>query len=140
MSAGTGIRHSEANASPTNPVHFLQIWIEPNERNLTPSYEQKMFASEEKRGRLKLVASPDAREGSVTLHQDVSLYAGVFGKGDRAELELAPNRCAWIHVARGTVKVNGQVLADGDAAALSAESKIEVEGVDSGEVLVFNLA
>ena len=140
MSAGTGIRHSEANASPALPVHFLQIWIEPDERNLTPSYEQKMFASDEKKGRLKLVASKDAREGSVTLHQDVSLYAGLFGKGDRAELNLAPNRHAWIHVARGKVKVNGNLLEDGDAIAISAEPKIEVEGIDGGEVLVFDLA
>ena len=140
MSAGTGIRHSEANASPALPAHFLQIWIEPDERNLTPSYEQKMFASDEKKGRLKLVASKDAREGSVTLHQDVSLYAGLFGKGDRAELNLAPNRHAWIHVARGKVKVNGNLLEDGDAIAISAEPKIEVEGVDGGEVLVFDLA
>lgn len=140
MSAGTGVRHSEANASAAKPVRLLQIWIEPEKANLTPSYEQKMFAADEKKGQLKLVASRDAREGSVTLHQDISLYAGVFAKGDKAELTLAPNRHAWVHVARGTVKVNGNELHDGDAAAISAESKVELEGVDSGEVLVFDLA
>jgi redox-sensitive bicupin YhaK (pirin superfamily) len=140
MSAGTGVRHSEANASPAQPVHLLQIWIEPEARNLPPSYEQKMFASDEKQGRLKLVASRDAREGSVTLHQDVSLYAGLFKKGEKAELPLAPNRHAWVHVARGKVKVNGTELEDGDAIAISAEAKVEVEGVDAGEVLVFDLA
>jgi quercetin 2,3-dioxygenase len=139
MSAGTGVRHSEANASGTTPVHFLQIWVEPADRDLTPSYEQKMFASDEKKGRLKLVASRDAREGSVTVHQDVSLYAGLFGNGERAELTLASNRHAWVHVARGKVKVNGHALEDGDAVAISKESKVEIEGVDGGEVLVFDL-
>ncbi len=140
MSAGTGVRHSEANASPSIPVHLLQIWIEPDQKSLPPSYEQKMFPAEEKQGRLKLVGSKDARDGSVTLHQDVSLYAGLFGQGDRAELTLADHRHAWVHVARGKVKVNGTALEAGDAVAISGEPKVEVEGIEAGEVLVFDLA
>ncbi|MBS1149741.1 MAG: hypothetical protein H6Q89_1439 [Myxococcaceae bacterium] len=140
MSAGTGVRHSEANASPALPVHLLQIWIEPEQRSLPPSYEQKSFPAEEKQGRLRLVASGDAREGSVKLHQDVSLYAGLFGKGDRAELVLAPGRHAWVHVARGKLKVNGNPLEEGDALAVSGEPKVELEGTDAAEVLVFDLA
>ena len=140
MSAGTGVRHSEANASPDKPVHLLQIWLVPEAQNLTPSYEQKMFPASEKKGQLKLVASRDAREGSVTLHQDVSLYAGLLDKGERAELSLAPGRHAWVHVARGAVLVNGKALAAGDAAAISDETTVRVEGVNAGEVLVFDLA
>ena len=140
MSAGTGVEHSEANASRGQPVHLLQIWIEPEKKNLTPSYEQKMFPADEKKGRLRLVASRDAREGSVTLHQDVSLYAGLFGKGERAELALEPNRHAWVHVARGKVKVNGNLLEEGDAVGISDERQLQIEGVDAGEVLVFDLA
>lgn len=140
MSAGTGIRHSEYNASPQKPLHLLQIWLEPEQRNLTPSYEQKMFSPEEKRGRLKLVASRDAREGSVTLHQDVSLYAGLFGAGDRAELPLAKGRHAWVHVARGQLNVNGSLLEAGDAVAISDEPAVRFDGVNAAEVLVFDLA
>ncbi len=140
MTAGTGVRHSEANASGDEQLRLLQIWIMPEKDNLTPGYEQKLFPAAEKQGKLRLVASADAREGSVTLHQDVSLYAGLFARGEKAELAIAPERHAWIHVARGSVKVNGNVLVDGDAVAISREPKVEIEGVENGEVLVFDLA
>jgi redox-sensitive bicupin YhaK (pirin superfamily) len=140
MSAGTGVQHSEFNPSKTEPVHFLQIWILPARRGLPPGYEQKRFAREEKQGRLRIVASPDGREGSVTVHADALLYAGVFDEGEAAELPLAPGRHAWVHVARGKVRVNGRELAEGDAAGLSEEPTVRVEGIDGAEVLVFDLA
>ncbi len=141
MTAGTGVRHSEMNPSPDTAVHFLQIWIVPERAGLTPGYEQTHFADDEKRAKLRLVASRDGREGSVTVHQDVSLYAGIFEAGESASLPLAATRHAWVHVARGAVKVNGHVLRDGDGAALSGESAVSIDGVDGGgEVLVFDLA
>ena len=140
MTAGTGVRHSEYNPSPTEPVHFLQIWMLPEQNNLTPSYEQKAFPPEEKRGRLRLVASRDGREGSVTVHQDVSVYAGLFNPGERALLALEPGRHAWVHVARGELKLNGQALKEGDGAALTEEIALAIDGVRDAEVLVFDLA
>jgi quercetin 2,3-dioxygenase len=140
MSAGTGVRHSEFNASKTDPVHFLQIWILPSENGLSPSYEQKTFATSEKQGRLRIVASPDGRDGSVTIHADAVVRAGVFEKGESSELALAPGRQAWVHVATGNLRVNGQGLHEGDGAALSLEDVLRVEGIDHGEVLVFDLA
>lgn len=140
MSAGTGVRHSEYNASKTELVHFLQIWIIPDARGIRPSYEQKRFPPEEKQGRLRVVASPDGRDGSVTLNADATLYAGLFGAGERADLALADGRHAWVHVARGKVRVNGRDLAAGDGAAISDERAVRVEGIDAGEVLVFDLA
>jgi quercetin 2,3-dioxygenase len=140
MSAGTGVTHSEFNASKTAEVHFLQIWIVPRARGMAPGYEQKTFSSEEKRGRLRVVAAPDGRDGSVTVHSDAVVYAGLFGKGESAEVALGPGRHAWVHVARGAARVNGTDLAAGDAAALSDEAAVRVEGVDQGEVLVFDLA
>ena len=140
MSAGRGVTHSEQNASRSERVHFLQIWIQPDVRGIAPSYEQKAFSDAEKAGRLRLVASPDGRDGSVTIHSDARLHAGVFEAGQRAELSLAAGRHAWIHVARGQVRVNGETLAAGDGMALSDETTITVEGVDRGEVLVFDLA
>jgi quercetin 2,3-dioxygenase len=140
MSAGTGVRHSEFNASKTDPVHFLQIWIMPSANGIAPSYEQKTFAPAEKQGRLRVVASPDGRDGSVTIHADVVVRVGVMGKGDSAELRLAPGRHVWVHVASGNVRVNGQELHEGDGAALSLEDAVRVEGIDHGEVLVFDLA
>ena len=140
MTAGTGVRHSEANASGDEELRLLQIWIMPETDGLTPGYEQKLFPAGEKQGKLRLVASRDAREGSVTLHQDVSLYAGLFGPGEKASLTVGPGRHAWVHVARGSVKVNGNAVVDGDAVAISDESKVEIEGVENGEVLVFDLA
>ena len=140
MSAGTGVRHSEFNASKTDPVHFLQIWIIPAERGIEPSYEQKTFTKAEKQGKLRVVASPDGRDGSVTVHADAVVHAGLFDKGESAELTLGESRHAWVHVARGTVRVNGRDLGPGDAAALSEEGTVRVEGIDGGEVLVFDLA
>jgi redox-sensitive bicupin YhaK (pirin superfamily) len=139
MSAGTGVRHSEFNASRTEPVHFLQIWIIPDRRGHKPGYEQKNFPEAERSGRLRLVASSDGREGSVTLHQDVALYAGVLDEGQQAKLALAPGRHAWVHVARGGATVNGKRLGEGDGAAVSDERALTIDG-HGGEVLVFDLA
>jgi quercetin 2,3-dioxygenase len=139
MSAGTGVVHSEFNASPTAPVHFLQIWIIPERRGIAPGYEQKRFTTPDKAGRLRLVASPDGRDGSVTIHADAAVHAGVFGAGQTAELPLAPGRHAWVHVARGTAVVNGHALGAGDGLALSEERAVTIEGGEGGEVLVFDL-
>ena len=140
MSAGTGVVHSEHNPSQTEPVHFLQIWLIPSQPGLAPGYEQRTFPAEEKAGRLRLVASPDGRDGSITIHTDASLYAGVLGAGQTAELPLAAGRHAWVHVARGEARVNGHDLGAGDALALSDETRVQLDGVDAGEVLVFDLA
>ena len=115
MSAGTGVRHSEFNASETEPVHFLQIWIEPAAAGITPGYEQKTFTDADKRGRLRLVASPDGADGSVTIHQDARLSIGTFDDGQTATYTLAPGRHSWIHVARGAAEIDGLELATGDA-------------------------
>jgi redox-sensitive bicupin YhaK (pirin superfamily) len=139
MSAGTGVTHSEFNASATEIVHFLQIWLLPERRGIEPGYEQKAFSNEEKNGRLRLVASSDGREGSVTIHTDARVYAGIFAAGQAAELSLPRSRHAWVQVARGHVRVNGQDLEAGDGAAVSDESSLGVEGTDGGEVLVFDL-
>jgi redox-sensitive bicupin YhaK (pirin superfamily) len=140
MSAGRGVTHSEYNASKDELVHFLQIWLLPSARGIEPSYEQKTFSAEDKRGKLRVVASPDAREGSVTLHSDAVLYAGLFEAGDTAELTLAPARHGWVQVARGRVKVNGTELGAGDGAAITDEARLQIEGVESAELLVFDLA
>jgi|MudIll2142460700_1097286.scaffolds.fasta_scaffold05006_2 hypothetical protein len=143
MSAGTGVVHSEFNASKSDPVHFLQIWLMPAKRGIAPGYEQKRFAGEDKAGRLRLVASPDGRDGSITIHTDAALYAGLFARGQRAEHALAAGRHAWVHVARGRVRANGQELGPGDGLAISNEAKVIVEGIADGaehnEVLVFDL-
>jgi redox-sensitive bicupin YhaK (pirin superfamily) len=140
MTAGTGVVHSEHNASQTEPVHFLQIWLIPARPGLPPGYEQRTFPAEEKTGRLRLVASPDGRDGSITIHTDAALYAGVLGAGQTAELPLAAGRHAWVHVARGKARVNGHDLGAGDGLALSDEARVQLEGVAAGEVLVFDLA
>jgi len=142
MSAGTGVTHSEQNASKSEPVHFLQIWVVPSERGIEPGYEQKAFSRAEKQGKLRLVASPEGRDGSVTIHADATIHAGIFAGGQSASLPLAAGRSAWVHVARGTVRVNGQQLSAGDGAALSDEPSVQIEGVagDEGELLVFDLA
>jgi len=140
MTAGTGVRHSEANPSPTAPVHFLQIWIIPEKESLTPSYEQKRFAEADKRGKLRLVAAKGGRDGAVAIHQDADLYAAVLGEGETASLEIRPGRHAWVQVARGRVTVNGKALEAGDGAALSEEAKVELVGTQKAEVLVFDLA
>ena len=140
MSAGTGIQHSEFNHAAGQTTHFLQIWILPDTRNVTPGYEQKHFADTEKRGRLRLVASRDGREGSVTIHADAAMYAGLFDGAERAVLALDPERNAYVHVVRGSVAVNGQTLLAGDAAHLRGEDRLQLgDGVDA-EVIVFDLA
>jgi redox-sensitive bicupin YhaK (pirin superfamily) len=140
MSAGSGVTHSEFNPSKDELVHFLQIWILPERRGIAPSYEQKSFPESERRGGLRLVASPDGQNGSVTVHQDVRLHAGVLGEGERIAYEVPAGRHAWIHVARGSVEVGGERLEAGDAAALSEPGKLELRGASAGEVLVFDLA
>jgi redox-sensitive bicupin YhaK (pirin superfamily) len=140
MSAGRGIMHSEFNLSLYDPTHLLQIWIEPSERGIAPGYEQKNFSNEDKRGRLRLVASPDGRDGSVTIHADATVSVGLFDGDERAELALDPARKAYVHVARGQAVVNGEVLEAGDALLLSGESALQVEQGQAAEVLVFDLA
>jgi redox-sensitive bicupin YhaK (pirin superfamily) len=140
MSAGTGVTHSEFNASSTEPVHFLQIWLLPEQRNIAPGYEQKHFAEAARQGRLQLVASRDGREGSLTVHQDVAVYDALLGAGERAQLPLASGRHAWVQVARGSVTLNGETLKVGDGAAVSAEPGLALEGLQPAEVLVFDLA
>jgi len=140
MSAGSGVSHSEQNASKTEPVHFLQIWLIPAERGIAPGYEQKTFTKEVKDGRLHLVASRNGESGSVTIHTDAKLYAGTFGPGQSADLPLEKGRHAWVHVARGTAIVNGRELVAGDAAQLTDEANVTLEGIDASEVLVFDLA
>ncbi|GAA4259254.1 cupin domain-containing protein [Azospirillum formosense] len=140
MSAGSGIRHSEYNASKKDPVHFLQIWILPNEEGMVPGYEQKAFEREEKQGRLRLVGSQDGRDGSVVIHQDVDLYATLLDEGDSVTHVLRPGRHAWVQVARGQVRLNGEILKEGDGAAISKEESLTLDGVVSAEVLLFDLA
>jgi len=141
MSAGTGIRHSEFNHSQTEPVHFLQIWIVPERPGLTPGYEQRAFAPEERRGRLHPVASPDGRDGALTVHQDAVVYAALFdGAADTATHALAPGRHAWVQAVRGAVILNGHRLAAGDGAAVSDEPRLDLAGDPAGEALLFDLA
>ena len=126
MSAGTGIAHSEFNASSTNPVHFLQIWIMPNEVGIKPSYEQKHFSLAENQGKLRLVASPDGRDNSVTIHQDANLYIAALNNGDRVNHSTTNNRSLWIQVARGSVEINGNSLQAGDGAAITQEKNMAI--------------
>src|SRR5579863_8475788 len=139
MTAGTGVRHSEFNGSDRESVHFLQIWLLPSKQGLEPGYEQKTFGDAEKRGRLRLVASPDGSEGSVTVHTDARLYASVLAAGEKVEHQVAPGRSAWIQVVRGTVKVAGEKLLAGDGASTSDRGPLPIEGIDGSEVLVFDL-
>ena len=140
MSAGTGVQHSEFNHAPNATTHFLQIWIEPNVRGIPPSYEQKTFSTTEKTGRLRLVASPDGADGSVTIHADAALYAGLLDADQRAQVSVAPGRKAYVHLVRGALKVNGQALETGDAAVMADETQIELSDAQDAEVLVFDLA
>jgi hypothetical protein len=140
MSAGTGVFHSEYNPSQQNLVHFLQIWIEPAVLGVKPSYEQKFFSPEEKRGKLRLLASPDGRDGSVLIHQDAYLYATLAGGDEKVTHAIAPGRKAYVHVARGTATVNGQPLGSGDALKASGLSEVVIEDGDDAEVLLFDLA
>ena len=140
MSAGTGVRHSEFNHDAKEPVHFLQIWVLPEKAGLPASYEEKHFSDDDKRGRFRAIVRPGGADGALTVHQDVSVYAGVFAKDDRTTFELAPRRHAWVQVARGAVTVNGVVLKPGDGAQVSDETKLDFVATEPAEVLVFDLA
>ncbi|HJQ39216.1 MAG TPA: pirin family protein [Thermoanaerobaculia bacterium] len=137
MSAGTGVMHSEMNASLEEAVHLLQIWILPERRGITPGYEQKQYSEEERSGTLRIVASPDSRDGSVKIHQDVSVYASLLN-GQPVTHEFAANRYGWLQVARGSVEINGQQLKEGDGAAIAEERSITINGSDA-EILLFDL-
>ena len=139
MSAGTGIRHSEANPLKDQATKLLQIWIFPKANNLPPSYEQTAFPREERQGKLRLVGSPDGRDGSVTIHQDVDLYASLLKPGESVSLALKADRLAWLQVARGKVKLNGQELGQGDGAAVTKETALAITGIEDAEVLLFDL-
>jgi quercetin 2,3-dioxygenase len=140
MSAGTGVRHSEFNHSKDDVVHFLQIWIEPDVRGIEPGYEEKHFDVACRRGQLRLIASPDARAGSVKIHQDAYVHAALVDGGERIAHDLKPGRLAYVHIARGSVKVNGCALAAGDALKATGETRIVVEQGEQAEVLLFDLA
>ena len=140
LSAGSGVMHSEFNASRSEPVHFLQIWLVPDRRGIAPGYEQKHFAPEQRQGQLRLIASPDAADGSLTIHQDTRVYSTLLGKGDSVTHPLAPGRHAWIQVARGRVRLGNVVLAAGDGAAISDERSLTLSGDEPSEVLLFDLA
>ena len=139
MSAGTGVMHSEFNHAKDRTTHFLQIWIEPNVTGIAPGYEQKTIPDAQKRGRLRLVASPDGAQGSVTIHADASLHAGLLDGAETAELALAPGRKGYVHLVRGTLEVNGRRLDAGDAALLENERRIVLANAADAEVLVFDL-
>jgi hypothetical protein len=140
MSAGRGVMHSEYNHAPNDTTHFLQIWIVPDVQGIEPGYEQRHVDAASKRGQLRLVASSDGRDDSVTVHADVAIRAGLFDPGESAELAIAPSRKAYVHVVRGSVHVNGRALAAGDAAMLSNEPSVKIDGGREAEVLVFDLA
>jgi redox-sensitive bicupin YhaK (pirin superfamily) len=139
MSAGSGVRHSEFNPSQQAGTHFLQIWIQPNVRNIAPSYEEKKFSAVEKRGRLRLIVSSDGTDGSVLIHQDAKVYAGLFDGGERAALTVAQGRRIYVHVARGSVVANGMALSTGDALKITDETSLSVEQGRGAEILVFDL-
>jgi quercetin 2,3-dioxygenase len=140
MSAGTGILHSEFNHAPTDETHFFQIWIHPNVTGIAPGYEQKTFADGEKRGALRLVASNDGAQGSVTIHADAKMYAGLFNGAEQTQLPLNPERKAYVHLVRGELSVNGQRLNGGDAALLANEAGLKLSDGKNAEVIVFDLA
>lgn len=140
MSAGTGVQHSEFNHADGQTTHFLQIWIEPNVTGIPPSYEQKSFSEADKRGKLRLVASGDGAQGSVTLHADARLYAGLFDGAEAAELPLNAGRKTYVHLVRGELQVNGAQLRSGDAALLEGEARLQLSAGKAAEVLVFDLA
>jgi hypothetical protein len=140
MSAGTGVRHSEANPSKTEEAHLLQIWILPDRKGHEPDYEQKAFPEAEKQGKLRLIASPNGQDGSVTIHQDARLYASLLKLGQQVEHKLDNGRYAWLQVAKGAVEVNGLNLNQGDGAAVSEEKQLSIKGTANAEVLLFDLA
>ncbi|GAX42506.1 pirin domain-containing protein [Tolypothrix sp. NIES-4075] len=139
MSAGTGITHSEYNHSQTEPVHFLQIWILPDKQGLKPRYEQKAFPIEEKRGKLRLIAAKDGRDGAVTIHQDVNLYTSVLEPGDVVNYHVQPNRYAWLQIAQGIATLNGEELRAGDGVQISVEEQLEISTEVGAEILLFDL-
>lgn len=141
MSAGTGVVHSEFNGSTTEPVHFFQIWIQPEQYGIQPGYEQKLFPEEERRGRLRLLVGPGATDGALDIHQDARLYSAILGEGERVEHELQRGRAAWLQVARGSVDVNGVTMQQGDGAAIEDEKIVTITGVgaDASEILLFDL-
>ena len=139
MSAGRGVRHSEFNPSGSNPVHFLQIWIQPDQQRIEPSYEEKRFSAEEKRGRLRLIASPDRADGSVLIHQDARVYAGLFDGTEQAALRVQPGRRIYVHVARGAITANDTKLGTGDALKLTNATNLSLKDGEDAEVLVFDL-
>jgi redox-sensitive bicupin YhaK (pirin superfamily) len=139
MSAGTGIQHSEYNPSAEEPVHFLQIWLQPNRQGVAPGYAQKHFPVEERRGRLRLLVSPDGRDGSISSHQDGLLYGTLLDATESVKHQLSPGRRGYVHVARGSVVANGQGLRTGDGARIENEATIAIEGIEGAEVLLFDL-
>lgn len=139
MSAGRGVMHSEFNPSGEKPVHFLQIWIQPDQRGVAPSYEEKRFEEPEKRGRLRLIASPDGADGSVRIHQDARVYAGLFTGSEQAKFDISAGRQVYVHIARGSVTANGQALGAGDALELTDEPALTLSQGTEAEVLVFDL-
>jgi redox-sensitive bicupin YhaK (pirin superfamily) len=139
MSAGRGVRHSEFNPSTDAPVHFLQIWIQPDQQGIEPSYEEKRFSAEEKRGRLRLIASPDRGDGSVLIHQDARVYAGQFNGTDQTTLEVKPGRRIYVHVARGSITANETKLGAGDALKLTDATGLSLKDGQEAELLVFDL-
>jgi redox-sensitive bicupin YhaK (pirin superfamily) len=140
MSAGSGVTHSEFNGSQTEPVHFFQIWIMPERDGITPGYEQKLFPDEERRGRLRLLVSPEAEEGSLKIHQDAKLYSSILDAGQSVEHTLAKGRGAWLQVATGTVTVNGTAVSAGDGVAIEEEASITITATNPSELLLFDLA
>jgi quercetin 2,3-dioxygenase len=140
MSAGTGITHSEFNDSTADPVHFLQIWIVPDRRGLVPRYDQQAIDRRELEGRLRVVVSPDGRDGSIVIHQDATMLAARLAAGEATEHALAPGRRAWVHVARGAIGVGGESLVAGDGVAITGEPRVAIRAADDAEVLVFDLA
>ena len=141
MSAGTGVMHSEYNASDEKPAHFFQIWVIPERQGIEPGYEQRLFADDDKRGQLRLIVSPDGRDGSLKIHQDASLYASILSDGDSVTHALADDRKVWVQVARGSVTVNGEPLGAGDGAAVSDAGEVEISasGPDDAEFVLFDL-
>lgn len=139
MTAGTGVRHSEKNASDSERVHLLQIWILPNEENLNPGYEQKAFTEDARRGQLRLIASGDGRDDSVRLNQDVSLFASILDEGQEVERLMDPQRYAWIQVARGSIDVNGELAQQGDGIVVVGESSLKIKAEEPAEILLFDL-
>jgi hypothetical protein len=139
MSAGTGVRHSEFNHAAGATTHFLQIWIEPSQRGIEPGYEQRHFDAAEKRGKLRLIASPDGRDGSVTIHADASIWSGLFDGDDKAVQPVPAGRKAYVHVVRGRAQVNGQALEAGDAIRIQNEHEVEIEKAEDAEILLFDL-